>query len=863
MNQDVGDSVIDSANLLPYPAVVVDDSNPTGGNTVAEVPLGIALTEFHFVLLYSHRVMCISSLDDRVVFDEILPLQPNEKVIGTAVDIARQTYWIYTDASIFELVINDEDRDIWKIYLERGAHESALRHVKTETQRDAVLSAQGDRFFTEGRYIQAAQCFAQSFTRTFEEVVLRLLNVDAQDALRYFLVTRLERLRRTDLTQRTLLATWLVEIYLSKLDQLEDVAAAQAPSEDVENYVLERNMIEDELKQFLITYHDSLDARTTFSLIGRHGRSDIMLHYASVVGEHDRIVRHWIQEEDWSKALDALSRQHDDNLYYKFSSILMKNDPTATVDVWMRRPDLRARRLIPAMLQHKPVKAQPNETVRFLRYAIEEQHDTDAAVHSFLLTTLAKGNDGQDDADVTADLLHFILDGPTNPLTGLPYYDLDFALRVCAENSRHEASVRILAKRGFAENAVELALENDDVELACFCAESVADALPPTGGKIQCDYESLRRQLWLRIAKHVIEAKKDIKSAMELLSLNDNASLLSIEDILPFFPDFTIIDSFKDEICLALESYASRIEDLKGEMESATQTSAHIREDIARLSERFVTVEPDDQCGLCGAEVLLRQFYVFPCRHCVHADCLIAETTRRLPARSLRRLLDLQSQLSKATSGLIPSLPATYAAAVATNGQVATSQDQGTNTSLTRRAGATAAAAVSGVGLDRLPEAIISVLSAGVSVSVAGGKRVLAPLDPFSDPVVRYTPRNTSDGGAAAGHKGLTNGHTDATLDGQFNSNGESVLQSRQAREEAEQVAQLRDEMDCILAAACPLCEGSLTDLGKGFLLTGSDALNDEVLHVAKVNGSKEQTAAMALQQQRRRLQKEEEEWAL
>lgn len=77
-NQTVGDSVIDSANLLPYPAVALDAEIANRGNgdqhTVAEIPLSIGLTEFHFLLLYRDRVMGISSLDDRVVFEEVLPL---------------------------------------------------------------------------------------------------------------------------------------------------------------------------------------------------------------------------------------------------------------------------------------------------------------------------------------------------------------------------------------------------------------------------------------------------------------------------------------------------------------------------------------------------------------------------------------------------------------------------------------------------------------------------------------------------------------------------------------------------------------------------------------------------------------------
>lgn len=863
-NQGVGESVIDRANLLPYPAVILDEQD-AARNAVTEVPLGIALTEFHFVLLYAGRVMCISSLDDRVVFDEPLPLKSQETVIGVAVDASKRTYWLYTDSSIFELVVQDEDQDIWKVYLQRGSHDSAMKYVRNSAQRDIVLCAQGDKFFGERRYIEAAQSYAQSYTRTFEEVVLRLLDAKAQDALRYYLVIRLERLKKTDTTQKTMLSTWLVEIYLSKLDQLEDMAAARAASEDVENYLLEQNLIEDKLKQFFFTYRESLDPRTTFSLIARHGRNDVMLHYAHVSGEHHRIVRHWIQEEKWEKAIEVLNRQADVALFYKFSTILMRHAPEITVDAWLRQTELIPRRLIPAMLQHKPAPGRRNEVVRYLQRVIEDQGNSDAAIHNYLLSLLASDQSASTPSDSKNELLRFILDGPTDTFTGMPYYDLDYGLRVCADKQHPEASARMLCKRGFYEEAVELALRHEDVDLACFCAELVGEAstfsAPKTG---RIDEESQRRKLWLRIAKHVVEAKQDIKAAMEFLSLNNSESLLSIEDILPFFPDFTVIDAFKDQICLALESYASRIEYLRSEMESATQSAKHIREDIARLSERFVTVEPEEQCGLCGAEVMSRQFYVFPCRHSVHADCLIAETTKRLAPRALRRLLELQGQLSKVTFGLVPALPASFASAVGGGGNLETAARAGTgeslstSASLSRRAGATAAAAVS--GLDRLPEAIINVLSAGVSVGVAGGKRILAPLDPFNEPALSYAAKDMQ----VKKDTRSTNGHFDTETGAPMHP------QSRRTREEAEEVARLRDEMDSILAAACPLCEGSLAELGRSFLASrvSHDAvgLAPQTMAVRQIDdgeGSQATAFNTALQHQRLRIQLDEDEWTL
>lgn len=47
-------------------------------------------------------------------------------------DPVRQTYWVFTDQSLFEIVIGNEDRDVWKVYLEKGQFDTALRFSKVK-----------------------------------------------------------------------------------------------------------------------------------------------------------------------------------------------------------------------------------------------------------------------------------------------------------------------------------------------------------------------------------------------------------------------------------------------------------------------------------------------------------------------------------------------------------------------------------------------------------------------------------------------------------------------------------------------------------------------------------------------------------
>lgn len=143
------DDLIDGAQLLPYPIFPSSPSvSPSRNVTIPNnIPISMVFTEFHFVLLYRDRVVAVSTLNEEVTYEDILPLvcmnglsnfspiltmvqKPNEQVQGITADPVRKTYWVYTDQAILELEHKNEDRDIWKVYLEKGRYDAALQYAK-------------------------------------------------------------------------------------------------------------------------------------------------------------------------------------------------------------------------------------------------------------------------------------------------------------------------------------------------------------------------------------------------------------------------------------------------------------------------------------------------------------------------------------------------------------------------------------------------------------------------------------------------------------------------------------------------------------------------------------------------------------
>lgn len=112
------------------------------------------------------------------------------------------------------------------------------------------------------------------------------------------------------------------------------------------------------------------------------------------------------------------------------------------------------------------------------------------------------------------------------------------------------------------------------------------------------------------------------------------------------------------------------------------------------------------------------------------------------------------------------------------------------------------------MGLDKLremvlPDVIVEAISAGVSVSVAGGRKVLAPLDPFADPTasLRARPKEIV-------LKTSQEEEKQQRLD----------AKSGRRREEEEKVEEVRRELDSLVASACILCDGSIQAINRPFI---------------------------------------------
>lgn len=606
--------------------------------TGADQLKSLMLTDYHMLLLAGSTVYGINRLNNRVVFKDTIKCGPQESIMGLCADLHNSTYWAYTTENIFEIVVNDEDREIWKTFLENKNYEEAVRLAKDAYSRDVAFVAYGDYCMGEKNYKKAAQLLGAS-SKPFESVTLSFMDAKEYDALQSYLTTKLKTLSKAAHLQRTMLASWIIELYMEKLNSLDDNAAA---SEEVETGINPNGTVNGSLESkkslsaigsesatviksfqdFVNANNADLDKSIVYEIISSHSRREELLFYASAINDRHFVLNYWVRLERWSEALNVLQVENDPKLYYKYSTVLLVNAPKATVDTWIRNNELEPAKFIPAILSYmqgyRPSGTDSNQAIRYLKFCINHLKSTDSIIHNTLIALYAS-NPALDEAP----LVSFLEEHSSNP-----YYDTDFALRLCTKYNRIQASVHIYSSMDLYDEAVHLALSHNNIELASIVADRPVD--DPV----------LRKSLWLQVAKQVIVKQQDgYKNASELLG---RCELLKIEDLLPLFPDFTVIDHFKNEIISSMEVYSTSINQLNKEMDESVDMAENIRGEIQRFEKRYALVEPGENCFLCGFPVATKKFYVFPCLHTFHCDCLLDTVLKSSDYKTIHKIREIR-----------------------------------------------------------------------------------------------------------------------------------------------------------------------------------------------------------------------------
>lgn len=489
----------------------------------------------------------------------------------------------------------------------------------------------------------------------------------------------------------TMIGAWLTELYLNERGISN---GSTTKSRDLESS--ERAM----LGQFLTNHVNNTDAKSIMKILSSHDVSAIeCAAYAARSGDIAAAVNTalCISSTDTTQAEEALRILDDapfplaESLYYKYASLLLARAPDFAGNSFLIRyktHGLSPTRLLPSIMHYERMRTErsrkrttddadkikfdarrgegdnslrptssliddPLVSMKYLEGVIREGHKS-SAVYSYLISLYAKIEDEEplfrflaEQMPVTstfADLAKNVVNagGSFSDAEFSSPLDLWFALRTVLGTGRHfRSAIKLYMGFGMRQQAVELALKVDPVLAREIAQNSV-------------ELEE-RRRLWLMIAKDAASntsnrGGKDVVSKVVLVLRDCGPDVLSIEDVLPFLPDFAQIDQIKDEICEALTSYSSKIDTFLKEMNDCDQICDSLRSEIERLRTHRMLVNADARCALSNKPVLTtgEPFYVFPSGYVFLTSALQEEVMRYLNEDQRRRVQEIFGEMKQA-----------------------------------------------------------------------------------------------------------------------------------------------------------------------------------------------------------------------
>ncbi|XP_074595278.1 vacuolar protein sorting-associated protein 18 dor [Brevipalpus obovatus] len=495
-----------------------------------------------------------------------------------------------------------------------------------------VSSAEVDKFYGSNRWanLSSSESFGEELVenlvksaemnvnngKIMDGVVLKYLLQNNEDVLKQFLLSKLDCLTLPrDVSQISLIAIWLVEIVTHAIgrEKSQDDCSSQICDKFRDEF---QNLISNrKIRDCLIK-----NKRVVYDIILNQGEDEFVILFATFIQDYRFLLDYFFEREDFSQCIQLLRNQRSPELTYQYAPLLLRKAPEETCEILIDQYlSLELDIILPTLIQGTDQESlrspQCQALVKYLEHCVA-MGITKQIVHNSLVTIYTE-------LDIPK-LLNFL---EVRNEYGRVYYDIDYALKVCFEKNLKKACVILYNVMEDYENAVEIALQVD-IDLAKKTAN-----LPQMN-------DELRRELWLKIARKLIEERKDVVKVSQLLNECD---LLKIEDILPSSPDFVVIDHLKDAVCSSLSDYLQQLKDFEQDIEEVTDNAHHISQEILSLRDRSIVIREDDKCAICGHSALSLPFHAFPCHHMYHTNCLHNEIQNFTGPSVLERLRKIQS----------------------------------------------------------------------------------------------------------------------------------------------------------------------------------------------------------------------------
>lgn len=629
---------------------------------VTKMPMEVALTAFHMILLYDDRLVVLNhpaglswrtasstlhhespyafEIEERIRFDPFRTTRKPPVLRGIVRDTAARKTYIFGKDLVWELQVEQEHRHQWWLFLCRAMNDNEPLSLRKRfyqaaynlcryhaPSRNLVQLLRG-RFYLHIGAVQHATDILADCDR-FEDVYHLLVSLRNSKVLHLYVEKRYKLLAKCALNKpfmRPQLASLLALLVVLRLDNITRCGAgAEKASEATAS-----------LNAFLheaIVEQPELFGNTTYSdfiarLLDGEGRPELSLPYAECTKKVRYLLTHYVSRGAYLKAADVLSTysRHPDTLevWYEFAPVLMKKCPIRLTTGMLRAVArdargetymlLRIERFIPVFIQYTPTMNEDpdngeHQVIVFLGHCITKFGCVSTAVHDYYLSLLARS-----DGERLEEFLETSI-----------FYSVDFALRRCLEARRYRQCVDLYRRLHLYADAIRTALHcsepaHGDEEWPAL--RVVKDIFKSISGNME---PSKLKKLWLIVVRCVLEK---CSAGTALTVLEDSNGVLKLEDVLEDIDDGAVVQNFKDAICKSLDAYSTSIKALRDQQHEASLLSEGLKVEISQLQHRFGYITARQRCVLCCRPLLkgFGPYLIYPnCRHAVHEACAISK----------------------------------------------------------------------------------------------------------------------------------------------------------------------------------------------------------------------------------------------
>jgi hypothetical protein len=583
---------------------VITDAN----RMAACLAVGLCLTPFHVIVTFERQVIALNRRNGSQVWHEVPPAGDGGAREAAALDAAGSygdffcacqdsagaSALVRADSMysgilvvsrklLWQVSVLDEARGQWRILSRLASNESDEGRARTlflqaaeaasasDSKADSHMEVQiqfAEWLLRSRRAVEAASVFARTSV-PFETVALRLATTGFTVALIQYVRAVLEKTE--DLTDRagdvasihqTVLSTWLVELYLSAMDEAtllseEDRArrvwissgrdpldfAPSTQSEALEVFP-SQGELEGELATALSLYSSWIHPPTALRLALSHGRTRVFETMCREFNSDETwrdLVLYKIQQRDWSGAIDTVLDPEAPPSAMKvaiksLSPLLAAHAGDRLLSTWQSLSWLSADDILPGLLElsSRTTAVSPSDSL-FGRLAEDRSLHTHLALllHS-LLRVVPSHRDFPSLSTVEDTALGLLLHqcemarvaGTDIPLPSAAstMLGLDWIIRRTADQARtvllHAIFQGVKAAREgveaivFASDEAESSLYTDEHEL--LLASRAKDSTPDARNEIEDLVHDVTEAF--KVAAALVRADADVNAATEELA---------------------------------------------------------------------------------------------------------------------------------------------------------------------------------------------------------------------------------------------------------------------------------------------------------------------------------------------------------